>query len=196
MEVTGNCSLPSMNVVCHLAVKVEEEEATLDPTCMVGQVPPVGSLITTATIAGARGVLMGVSSGFLWVCSVSQGLLWLRGGGGIYWCYCYCCCCAAGQSLGRNRVAIIFLRTTISSLVSSASALDGLTDSTTTYSTIGTSVCYSLTNVCKVRPSKIVSVELSLAGTNKPTLTKWGTSSQASPIVSLKGKNPWCHTSM
>ena len=46
-----------MTVVCHPATRKEEEEATLDTTCTIVQVPPVGSLVTTAAVVGAKGVL-------------------------------------------------------------------------------------------------------------------------------------------
>jgi len=56
-------SLLSKNVVCHPATRREEEEAALDPTCTVGRVPLVGSLITTAVMERAGGILEGVFLG-------------------------------------------------------------------------------------------------------------------------------------
>lgn len=56
------------------------------------------------------------------------------------------------MALGENRDAVIILRTTISSSVSLASALDELTDSSTTCSVVGTLVRCSSINVCKVWP--------------------------------------------
>ena len=101
-----------------------------------------------------------------------------------------------GWPPSKNRLAVMFLRTTISSLVFSALAPKESIDSTSTCSVAGTSIHYFSTGVCKARPWKTVSSNPSLAGTNEPTLIKCGLRSRASPTVSLGGKNPWCRISM
>ena len=150
-------------------------------------------MITIAAAVGAGIVLGGVYSSLLGGCLVWQGLLRLQGAGG---CSQGCCCYTVGWPPSKNQLAVMFLRTTISSLVFSALAPKESIDSTSTCSVAGTSIHYFSTGVCKARPWKTVSSNPSLAGTNEPTLIKCGLRSRASPTVSLGGKNPWCRTSM
>lgn len=196
VEVTGKGSLLSMKVVYHPTARGDEEEAILDPTCMIRRAPLVGSLITTATVVGARGVLVGVSSSLLWVYLVWQGLLRLRGGRGGCSLFWGCCSCTAGWPPGRNRSAVMFLRTIISSSASLALTCNESIDSTSTYSTASTLICCSSTDVCKAQPWKTVLANPSLIGTNEQTFIKRGPRSWASLTISLGGKNSRCRTSI
>lgn len=158
---------------------------------MSGRVLVIGSQIVTTTMVSSRGVLGGTSSGLLKGWLALQGLFLHQGarrGGACY--------CAVGHPPSRNRSAIMFRRTTISSLGSSASAPEESTDSASTCSATKTPSGGCSASMCSARPWKIVSTDSSLIGSNNPTLISRGPRSWASPTINPGGKNPRCRTSM
>ena len=96
----------------------------LDPTCTVGQAALVGFWMTRPPGGEAGGVLRGASpdalGGWLAMCCLFE-YEWPEGAG-------FCPESVAIAAPGRNRLAVIVLRTTISSSPCSASAFEEFTD--------------------------------------------------------------------